>query len=148
MYQKYAYKKELRMTKQEVKEEFKQMEGDPKIKSKIKQRQREMASRRMMHQVPKAAVVITNPTHLSIALKYEQGEAAGPPVVVAKGADNVAFKIRKIAKENNVPIVENKPVARMLYEKVEIGDAIPVEMYQAVAEILAFVYSLNRKARR
>jgi len=144
LYQKYAYKKELRMTKQEIKEEYRQMEGDPQIKSKIKQKQREMAQRRMMQEVPKASVVITNPTHLAVALKYEQGKISAPRVV-AKGADNVAFKIREIAKENNVPIVENKPVARLLYEKVDIEEAIPAELYQAVAEILAFVYNLRKK---
>lgn len=146
IYQKRAYTKELRMTKQEVKEEYKQMEGDPQIKSKIRQKQREMAQRRMMHEVPKASVVITNPTHISVALKYEQGKSSAP-TVVAKGADEVAQKIKKVAKENDVPIVENKPVARLLYEKVEIGDGIPVEMYQTVAEILALVYSLRGKRK-
>lgn len=144
VYQRYAYNKEMRMTKQEVKEEFKQMEGDPQIKSKIRQKQREMAQRRMMHEVSKATVVITNPTHLAVAIKYEKGKM-GAPVVVAKGADSIANRIKQIAKENNVPIVENKPVARMLYNRVEINDSIPVEMYQAVAEILAFVYSLKKK---
>jgi flagellar biosynthetic protein FliR/FlhB len=145
IYQKRAYKKELRMTKQEIKEEFKQMEGDPKIKSAIRQRQRQMAQRRMMHEVPKATVVITNPTHLAIALKYHQGKDSSP-IVVAKGADLVAKRIKQVAGENNVPIIENKPVARMLYEKVEIDQVIPVELYQAVAEILAVVYSLKKKA--
>lgn len=146
IYQKWMYNRELRMTKQEVKEEFKQMEGDPKIKSAIRQRQRQMASRRMMQAVPKATVVVTNPTHLAIALKYEQGKDSAP-TCVAKGADNVAMKIKQIAKEANVPIVENKPVARMLYEKVDINESIPFELYQAVAEILAVVYTLNKKTR-
>lgn len=144
IYQKRAYKKELRMTKQEVKEEFKQMEGDPKIKSAIRQRQRQMAQRRMMHEVPKATVVITNPTHLAVALRYEQGRDSSP-IVVAKGAELLARKIKEVAADNNIPIMENKPVARMLYEKVEINEAIPIELYQAVAEILAVVYSLKKK---
>lgn len=144
LYQKYAYKKELRMTKQEIKEEYKQMEGDPQIKSKIKQKQREMAQRRMMHEVPRASVVVTNPTHLAVALRYEQGKDSAP-MVVAKGADLIASKIKQIAKENKVPVIENKPVARMLYERVEINESIPIEMYQAVAEILAVVYSLKKK---
>ncbi|KPU44703.1 flagellar biosynthetic protein FlhB [Oxobacter pfennigii] len=143
-YQRYAYKKELKMTKQEVKEEYKQMEGDPQIRSRIRQKQREMAMRRMMHEVPKSTVIVTNPTHLSIALKYEQGKDSAP-MVIAKGADFVAIKIREIAKENKIPIVENKPVARMLYDKVEINESIPVEMYQAVAEIMAIVYNLKKK---
>ena len=145
IYQKRAYKKDLMMTKQEIKEEYKQMEGDPLIKSKIRQKQREMASRRMMHEVPNASVIITNPTHLAVALKYEQG-ADSAPKLVAKGADEVAKKIKKIAAENDIPIIENKPVARMIYKEVEINEDIPVEMYQAVAEILAMVYSL-KKAR-
>lgn len=146
IYQKRQFKKELRMTKQEVKEEYKQMEGDPKIKSAIRKRQRDIASRRMMHEVPKATVVVTNPTHLSVALKYEQGGQSAPRVV-AKGADDIAKRIKQVAKDNNVPIIENKPIARMLYDKVEIDERIPVEMYQAVAEILALVYSLNKKPR-
>lgn len=145
IYQKRAYKKDLMMTKQEIKEEYKQMEGDPAIKSKIRQKQREMASRRMMHEVPTASVVITNPTHLAVALRYEQG-VDGAPKLVAKGADNIAKNIKKIAAENDIPIIENKPVARMIYQRVEIDEDIPVEMYQAVAEILAMVYSL-KKAR-
>jgi flagellar biosynthetic protein FlhB/flagellar biosynthetic protein FliR len=146
MFQKFSYRREMMMTKQEVKEELKQSEGDPQIKSRIKQKQREIASRRMMHEVPKATVVITNPTHLAIALKYEQGKDSVPQVI-AKGADLIAQKIKKVASDNKVPIIENRAVARMLYEKVEIGDSIPVEMYQAVAEILAMVLSLNKKKR-
>jgi flagellar biosynthetic protein FliR/FlhB len=144
IYQKRAYKKELRMTKQEVKEEYKQSEGDPQIRSRIRQKQREMASRRMMHAVPGASVVITNPTHLAVAIKYEQGSDSAP-MVVAKGADDIARKIKEIARDNNVPVIENKPIARMLYDKVEINESVPVEMYQAVAEILAMVYTMNRK---
>lgn len=142
--QKRIFKKDMRMTKQEVKDEYKQMEGDPKIKSKIKQKQREIASRRMMEAVPNATVVVTNPTHLSIALKYEDGEMNAPKVV-AKGADMVALRIKEIAKENDVPIMENKTLARMLYEKVEIDEEIPHDMYQAVAEILAMVFNLKNK---
>ena len=130
------------MTKQEVKEEFKQDEGDPQIKSKIRQKQREMAMRRMMSEVPKATVVITNPTHISIALKYVQGQDA--PTVTAKGADLVALKIKQVAKANDVPIIENKPLARLIFEQVEIDKQIPAEMYQAVAEILALVYKLKK----
>ena len=130
------------MTKQEVKEEYKQMEGDPKIKQKIKQKQRDISQRRMMASVPDATVVITNPTHFAVALKYVDGEMEAPKVV-AKGADLVALKIKEIARENNVPIMENKPLARMLYDKVELDQEVPQEMYQAVAEILAFVYKLN-----
>ena len=138
------HQKDLRMTKQEIKEEYKQMEGDPQIKSKIKQKQREMATRRMMASVADATVVITNPTHLSIALKYEEGNNEAPKVV-AKGADLVALKIKEVAKKNDVPIMENKPLARMIYEQVDIDREIPQEMYQAVAEILAMVYKLKNK---
>lgn len=138
------HQKDLRMTKQEIKEEYKQMEGDPQIKSKIKQKQREMATRRMMASVADATVVITNPTHLSIALKYEEGNNEAPKVV-AKGADLVALKIKEVAKENDVPIMENKPLARMIYEQVDIDREVLQEMYQAVAEILAMVYKLKNK---
>lgn len=142
MYQKYQYNKDLKMTKQEVKEEYKQDEGDPQIKSKIKQKQREMAMRRMMQEVPKATVVVTNPTHIAVALKYEKGDNA--PLVVAKGADNVAIRIKDIAKENEVPIMENKPLARLIFNEVEINEEIPMEMYEAVAEILALVYKIKK----
>lgn len=138
------HQKDLRMSKQEIKEEYKQMEGDPQIKGKIKQKQREMASRRMMQQVADATVVITNPTHLSIAISYKEGESEAPKVV-AKGADLIALKIKEIAKENEVPIMENKPLAWLLYEEVDIDNEIPQDMYQAVAEILAMVYKLKKK---
>lgn len=138
------FKKDMRMSKQEVKEEYKQMEGDPKIKGKIKQKQREMATRRMMSQVADATVVITNPTHLAIALKYEEGVSEAPKVV-AKGADLVAIKIKELAKENDVPIMENKTLARMIYKEVEIDQDIPHHMYQAVAEVLAMVFKLKNK---
>ena len=143
-YQKYKHNKELKMSMQEIKEEYKQQEGDPLIKSKIRQKQREMASGRMMQDVPDATVVITNPTHLAIAIKYEQGED-GAPIVVAIGADNVAIKIKEIASENDIPIIENKPLARLIYKELEVGSEIPADMYQAVAEILALVYKLKKK---
>lgn len=144
IFQRKQHNKDLKMSKQEVKEEFKQDEGDPEIKSKRKQKQRELASKRMMSQVPDATVVVTNPTHLSVALKYEKSKSEAP-IVVAKGSGNVALKIKEIAKENNVPIFENKPLARLIYKEVEIDSEIPVDMYQAVAEILAMVYKLNER---
>ncbi|MEG1483666.1 fused FliR family export protein/FlhB family type III secretion system protein, partial [Clostridium sp.] len=140
-YQKYVYKKDLKMTKQEVKEEHKQMEGNPEIKGKIKQKQREMASRRMMEAVPSATVIVTNPTHISIAIKYEKGKDQAP-TVVAKGADLIAFKIREIAKEHEIPIIENKPLARLMYKEVEIEQEVPEKMYQEVAEVLVAVYKI------
>lgn len=146
VYQKYKYNKELRMTKQEIKEEFKQQEGDPQIRSKIKQRQREMASRRMMQAVPNATVVVTNPTHIACALKYDEGKDSAP-TLVAKGADNIAIKIKEVAKENNIPIMENRALARLIYNEVEIDSVIPTEMYQAVAEILAVVYKMKKKKK-
>ena len=144
IYQRYMYNKDLKMTKQEIKEEFKQDEGDPQIKSKIKQKQREIASRRMMANVPDATVVITNPTHISVAIKYDDTNM-GAPKVIAKGTDFTALKIKEIAKENDIPIIENKPLARLIYSEVELEAEIPVEMYQAVAEILAVVYKLKKK---
>lgn len=141
------HNKELRMSKQEIKEEYKQMEGDPQLKSKIKQKQREMSQKRMMQYVGDATVVITNPTHLAIAIKYEDGKTEAPKVT-AKGADNIAIKIKELARENEVPIIENKPLARLIYSEVEIDQEIPQDMYQAVAEILAMVYKLNQKKKR
>ncbi len=141
-YQWWEFEKDMKMTKQEIKEEYKQIEGNPEIKAKIKQKQRQMSMRRMMQEVPKADVVITNPTHFACALKYDQKTAAAP-VLLAKGQDYTAHRIKEIAKENKVEIVENKPLARMIYDTVEIGQAIPPELYQAVAEVLAFVYSLK-----
>lgn len=143
VYQRLQYNKELKMTKQEIKEEFKQQEGDPQIKSKIRQKQREMASRRMMQAVPDATVVVTNPTHIACALKYEEGKDSAPKLV-AKGGDNIAIKIKEIAKENNVPIIENRALARLIYSQVEIDDEIPSDMYQAVAEVLALVYKMKK----
>lgn len=142
-YQQWQMTQDLKMTKQEVKDEHKQMEGDPKIKGKIKQKQREMAMQRMMQEVPKADVIVTNPTHLAVALMYQAGMVA--PLVVAKGQDLVAERIKNIARENRVTIVENKPLARALYESVEIGGSVPHELYQAVAELLAYVYKLKNK---
>ncbi|KGN03400.1 flagellar biosynthesis protein FlhB [Clostridium novyi A str. 4570] len=144
IYQKLQFKKDMKMTKQEIKEEFKQMEGDPQIKGKIKQKQREMAMGRMMQSVPDASVVITNPTHIAVALKYEDGKD-NAPTLVAKGSDYIAIKIKEIAKENEIPIIENKPLARLIFKEVEIESEIPSEMYQAVAEILALVYKLKRR---
>lgn len=138
------HNKDLRMSKQEVKDEYKQAEGDPQLKGKIKQKQREMGMRRMMQSVADATVVITNPTHLAIALKYEEGGEMEAPKVVAKGADYVAIKIKKLAKESDIPIVENKPLARIMYERVEIDEEIPQDLYQGVAEILAVVMKLKK----
>ena len=143
-YQRFTHNKDLKMTKQEVKEEYKQMEGDPQIKGKIKQRQREMSNSRMMQAVPSATAIVTNPTHISIAIKYEKG-VDSTPIVVAKGADIVALKIREIAKENDIPIIENKPLARLIYKEVEIDKEIPEKMYQAVAEVLVAVYKIKNK---
>lgn len=143
-YQRYQYRKSLRMTKKEVQDEFKQTEGDPKVKSRIRQKQRQFAMRRMMQDVPKADVVITNPTRLAIAIKYEADKMAAPQVL-AKGEGYIAAKIREIATEHRIPLVENKPLARTLYQTVEIGDLIPPNLYQAVAEVLAFVYKLRQK---
>ncbi|MFC5558075.1 flagellar biosynthesis protein FlhB [Ureibacillus thermophilus] len=144
IYEKFEYERNLRMSKQDIKDEYKNTEGDPLIKSKIKQRQREMAMRRMMQEVPKADVVITNPTHYAVALRYDD-ESMDAPKVVAKGVDFVAQKIKLIAKENDVVLVENRPLARALYDQVEIGEEVPEEFFKAVAEILAYVYRIKRK---
>lgn len=146
-YQKYTHNKDLKMTKQEVKEEYKQMEGDPHIKGKRKQKQREMASQRMMQEVPSSTVIVTNPTHISIAIRYEKGKDS-TPIVVAKGADILAFKIREIAKEHDIPIIENKPLARFIYKEVEINQEIPEDMYQAVAEVLVAVYKIKNSYKK
>ena len=142
-YQSWQTTQDLMMTKQEVKDEYKQTEGDPQIKGRIKQKQRQMAMSRMMQEVPKADVIVTNPTHFAVALLYEKGMAA--PKVLAKGQDIVAQRIKEIARESRIPIVENKPLARALYDTVEIGGFVPEELYQAVAEILAYVYRLKKK---
>lgn len=145
-YQRYDFEKNIKMSKQDIKDEHKNIEGDPLIKSKIKEKQRQMAMRRMMSEVPQADVVITNPTHFAIAIKYDEGKASAP-FVVAKGADYVAFRIKEIAKANGVITVENRQLARALYDSIEIGDVIPEEFYQAVAEILAYVYRLDKKVQ-
>ena len=139
MYQKYKFKNDMKMTKQEVKEEYKNAEGDPEIKGKIKARMREASQRRMMQAIPKADVVITNPTHYAVAIQYDT-EVAPAPIVVAKGSDYLAQKIKEIARENNIEIVEDKPLARMLYANVDVDKQIPPELYQAVAEVLAMLY--------
>ncbi|UWG98336.1 flagellar biosynthesis protein FlhB [Dehalobacter sp. DCM] len=144
LYQWWEYEKNLRMSHEEIKEEFKQMEGDPQIKGQIKKRQRMMAMRRMMQDLKTADVVITNPTHYAVALKYDQTKFAAP-YVVAKGQNEVALRIRAIAEENKIVIMENKPLARALYSQVDLGEAVPAELYKAVAEILAFVYRLNKR---
>lgn len=143
-YQKIKFKNDMMMTKQEVKDEFKDAEGDPKIKGQIKQRMRQASMRRMMQDLPNADVVITNPTHFAVALKYESGKNEAP-VVLAKGEDYLAQKIKEKARENNIEIVENKPLARALYANVDVGQEIPEELYQAVAEVLAYVYGLKNK---
>lgn len=143
LFQRWQYRESLKMTKQEVKEERKMYEGDPLIKSRLRQRMRELLSRNMVANVPKADVVITNPTHYAVALEWNETTMTAP-MVTAKGADEVALRIRKIAEENDVPIVENKPLARALYAETEIGDIIPEKYYQAIATILAHVYKLQK----
>jgi flagellar biosynthesis protein FlhB len=144
VFQRFEYYKSLRMTKEEVKEEHKQQEGSPEIKSKLKQIRANRARTRMMSSVPDADVIITNPTHYSIALKYDSAIMEAPKVV-AKGQDLIALKIREIAKENNIPLVENKHLAQVLYKNTDIGKEIPIEHYQAVAEVINYVYSLKQK---
>ncbi len=141
-YQKHKFKEDMKMTKQEVKDEFKNTEGNPEIKGRQRSRMREASQRRMMQSLPSADVVITNPTHYAVAIKYDAQQNSAP-VVVAKGEDFLAQKIREAAKEHHIEIVENKPLARMLYANVDIGQEVPPELYQAVAEVLAFVYSLR-----
>lgn len=143
-YQKWKHKKDLRMTKQEVKDEYKNQEGDPKVKSQQRARMQQASRRRMMESIPEADVVITNPTHYAVALKYDN-TVSQAPVVTAKGADYLAQKIKEIAKENDVEIVENKPLARMLYANVDLGNEIPVELYESVAEVLGYVYRIKNK---
>jgi flagellar biosynthetic protein FlhB len=144
-YQRYTYYKNMRMTKQDVKEEFKQTEGDPAVKARLRAIRMERARRRMMAAVPKATVVVTNPTHYAVALQYEP-ETMPAPKLVAKGVDLIAKRIRELAEENNVPIIENPPVARSLYATVELDEVIPPEHYKVVAEIISFVFKLKRKA--
>lgn len=142
-YQKWQYKRNLRMSKEEVKEERKQMDGDPLIKSKIRAIQRQMAMKRMMSAIPKADVVITNPSHFAVVLKYD-GSAMKAPTVVAKGADLIAKRIKEIAKKHKVPLVEDKLLAQTLYKTVEIGKEIPQKLYYAVAKVLSYVYQLKK----
>lgn len=144
IYQKWKFNKDMMMTKQEIKDEFKQSEGDPKIKGKIRQRMMQASQRRMMQDLPKADVVITNPTHFAVAIKYDD-KLYDAPYVVAKGCDHLAMKIKEVAKEHHVEIVENKPLARMLYHNVELGAVIPPELYKAVADILVMVYKAQGK---
>lgn len=144
IYNRYEFEKSLKMTKEEVKEEARQMEGDPKVKGKIREIMFKKSYRRMMQKVPEADVVIANPIHLAVALKYDRAKRSAP-VVVAKGARRAAERIKELAQEHDIPIVENPPLARMLYKTVEIGQEIPVELYKAVAEVLAYVYRLKRR---
>lgn len=143
-YQKHKFNEEMKMTKQEVRDEFKNTEGNPEIKSRQRSKMREVSQRRMMQDVPKADVVITNPTHLAVAIAYDN-ETAKAPIVLAKGEDYLAMKIRETATENNIEIVENKPLARTLYATVDVGEEIPPELYQAVAEVLAMVYHTKNR---
>jgi flagellar biosynthetic protein FlhB len=148
LFSRYEHEKSLRMSKQDIKDEYKNMEGDPLIKNKIKEKQRRMALMRMMQEVPKADVVITNPTHFAVALQYD-GSRMDAPVVIAKGQDYLALRIREIARKHDVVIMENKPLARALYQRTEVGEMIPGDLFQAVAEVLAYVYRLKgRHSRR
>jgi flagellar biosynthesis protein FlhB len=142
LYQRWQYEKSLRMTKQEVKDERKQTEVDPHVKARIRSLQRQNAYQRMMAEVPNSDVVITNPTHLAVALRFKAEEMAAPRVV-AKGADHMAERIREVAREHGVPLVENKPLAQALFKMADLGDYVPVELYRAVAEVLAYVYRLK-----
>lgn len=144
IYQKRKFKEDMKMTKQEVKDEYKNAEGDPQIKGQIRKRMQQASMRRMMQSVPKADVVITNPTHFAVAIQYDSKKASAP-IVVAKGEDFLAQRIKETAKEYDVEIVENKPLARALYYNVDIGGMVPPELYQAVAEVLAFVYKVKNK---
>lgn len=146
LYQWWDYEKNLRMSHQEIKEEYKQTEGDPQLKAQIKKRQRMLAMRRMMEDLKQADVVITNPTHYAVALKYDLAVHSAP-YVVAKGQNEIALRIRAIAEENKIVIMENKPLARALYAQVDLGQVVPTDLYKAVAEVLAFVYKLNKRKR-
>lgn len=144
VYQRRKFREDMKMTKQEVKEEYKNTEGDPTIKQHQRRRMREASQRRMMQKLPEADVVITNPTHYAVAIKYDL-QIADAPVVLAKGEDYLAMKIKEAAKENDIEIVENKPLARAIYSSVDVGEKIPQELYQAVAEVLAYVYGIKNK---
>jgi flagellar biosynthetic protein FlhB len=143
LYQRWEYERNLKMSRQEIKDENKQTEGDPIVKARIRRLQREMAQRRMMANVPKADVIITNPTHLAIALQYDKDSMIAPKVI-AKGTGNIAEKIKELARGSRVPLVENKPLAQVLYKMVEVSGTIPDSLYKAVAEILAYIYSIKR----
>lgn len=145
-WEKWSYRQKMMMTKQQAKEEAKEKDGNPEVKQKIRQIQRQMAQKRMMDDVKSADVIVTNPTHISVALKYD-GQTMVAPAVMAKGADHLALRIREIAKENDIPIVENIMLARTLYKTVKVGQGVPRTLYKAVAEILSFVYKLKRKQK-
>lgn len=145
-WEKWSYRQKMMMTKQQAKEESKEKDGNPEVKNRIRSIQRQMAQKRMMNDVKKADVIVTNPTHISVALKYD-GESMVAPSVTAKGADHLALRIREIAKENDIPIVENIMLARTLYKTVKVGHGVPRTLYKAVAEILAFVYKLKRRQK-
>ena len=145
IFQKWRHEENLKMSKEEIKEEYKQREGDPEVKRKIRERQRQAASKRMMQDVPKASVVVTNPTHIAVAIRYENDDDSAPKIL-AMGTGLVAVRIREIAQEHGVPIIENKPLARALLKMVQVGDVIPEELYQTVAEILAKVYTMRGAA--
>ena len=145
LYQRYEHFKNMRMTKQEVRDEYKQTEGDPMVKSWLRRRQREIVMNSIRQEVPQATVVITNPTHVAVAIRYEDSSMRAP-VVTAKGAGELVPVIKRMARQNNVPVIENPPVARMLYHNIEVGSEVPVELYQAIAEIIAMVYKLKGSA--
>ncbi len=147
LYQRWDYERKLRMSKQEIKEEYKQTEGDPQIKGKIKEMQRKMAQSRMMQQVPQSDVVVRNPTHYAVALRYLIGEDAAP-VVLAKGQDELALRIVRVAEENNVTVIENVPLARALYAKTELNSQIPPELYDAVAEVMVYLFKLDKLRKK
>lgn len=145
-FQRWELEKQMRMTKQEIKEEHKSREGDPMIKARIRRIQREMANKRMMADVPTADVIVTNPTHIACAIKYDPATMAAP-ILIAKGADAIAEKIKELARENNVPIMENKPLARTMYKTMKIGQVIPRELFTAIAQVLSYVYKLKRRTK-
>jgi flagellar biosynthesis protein FlhB len=145
-FQRYELEKQMRMTKQEVKEEHKSREGDPMIKARIRRIQREMANKRMMSDIPKADVIITNPTHIACAIQYDPVKHPAP-ILIAKGADAVAEKIKQIAREHNIPVMENKPLARTMFKTMKVGQVIPRELFTAIAQVLSYVFKLKRKVR-
>jgi flagellar biosynthetic protein FlhB len=147
MFQKYRFKEQLKMTKQEIRDEFKETEGDPTTKGRIRRIQRELARKRMMAEVPNADVVITNPTHYAVALSYKM-DSMDAPKVIAKGVGFLALKIKELAQEHDIPLVENKPLAQTLYKTVEVGESIPNSLYKAVAEILAYIYKAKNALYR